>query len=338
RVDDFARRRLPPGWQLDRPAFDAGLRQAAQDAGVALIAPARLLAAQLQHPGPAPHPGGATAARWWLQVEDAGAPPGGRPRALHARLLVEASGRRASLARLLGHRRLRLDHQVALVGQGPPARPLQDKPHPLAQRSFIEAVPDGWWYACQRPDGRRQLALMTDQDLARRLRHPAAWRTALAQAPQLSAWLADTRLPPSATGCDDDDNTTAAPHPVAAHSGCLASACGPGWLAVGDALMGLDPLSSSGVSGALRDGLDACHQVLLPWLAGAEPAGPGRAWGLRAQQAWQRFTTERQALHAQVHHWPDAPFWARRHAGAMPAVQGGASTPLTTPALPLTPA
>lgn len=304
RIDDFARRSLPPGRLLDRRRFDAWLRQAAQQAGAECLAPARLLAARWQPAG----------ARWWVQVD---LPDQTGPHAsavLHARLLVDASGRSASLARLLGHRRWRLDQQVALVADVPAAQGAQAVAHPLTAHSLVEAVPDGWWYACQHPDGHRQLALVTDQDLSGPLRRPAGWQASLARAPNLSAWLAGGELRRHAG--------PAVIVPVAAHSACLSSACGPGWLALGDALMSLDPLSACGVSNALRDALDATEQVLLPWLCGTAPAPAGRVWGQRAQQAWHTFLAQRLAMYAQVSDWRETPYWARRQGQARAAAVG----------------
>jgi hypothetical protein len=96
-------------------------------------------------------------------------------------------------------------------------------------------------------------------------------------------------------------------------------------MAVGDALMSLDPLSSSGLSGALRDGLEAAG-VLLPWLDGGDPAPTGRAWGQRAASAWARYLAQRRQLYGQERTWPDHPFWHRRHA---PVPVPGALAPST---------
>lgn len=288
RRDDFMRRGLAPGWQLDRAAFDQGLRELASAAGAMLRCPARC-------DDVARTPGG------WAVVLDDGT-------ALQARVLVDASGRRARLATRLGATRLRADRLVALATRCPSEAGAGEG---LAGHVLVESCPDGWWYATPLPGGELLVSLMTDHDVARsrRLRD---W-TAFAQVWAASSALRE-RVP-----------VPTAPQLVvtfAAHSGCVDRAAGPGWMAVGDALMSLDPLSSSGLSGALRDGLDAAD-MLLAWLHGDDPAPTGRAWGQRAAGTWARYLAQRQQLYGQERAWPDHPFWRRRHA---PMPRHGASS------------
>lgn len=289
RRDDFMRRGLAPGWQLDRASFDQGLRELAVAAGALLRCPARCNDVGRS-------PGG-----WAVALDDGSA--------WQARVLVDASGRRARLATRLGATRRTADRLVALATRCPPGAATD-----LAGHVLVESCPDGWWYASPLPDGQVLVSLMTDRDVARS-RGLRAW-PAFAQ-----AWAASRTL-------QERVPVPPVPQPVAsfaAHSGCVDRAAGPGWMAVGDALMSLDPLSSSGLSGALRDGLEAAG-VLLPWLDGGDPAPTGRAWGQRAAGAWARYLAQRRQLYGQERAWPDHPFWHRRHA---PVAAPGALAPST---------
>ncbi|MBX3743954.1 MAG: FAD-dependent monooxygenase [Verrucomicrobiae bacterium] len=292
RQDDFVRRGHPPGWLVDRKRFDDQLREATVAAGSELLQPFRLREAVRIRNG------------WSVTLQPvASTRPPGPPVTLQTRLLVDASGRRAALARgQLGARRQRIDDQVALAARIPGARPARIDDL-LAGRVLVEAVPCGWWYASAPPDGPMMLSLMTDMDLARNLRTPTAWREALDHTQVLQA----LGVPPSDTG-----QAPPAIRTFAAQSGCLDRIAGPGWLAVGDALMSLDPLTSSGLSGALRDGIAAASEVLLPWLEGASPGTAGRAWGRRANHVWQRFLVERRARYAMVSDWRTSRYWRRR--------------------------
>jgi flavin-dependent dehydrogenase len=96
---------------------------------------------------------------------------------------------------------------------------------------------------------------------------------------------------------------------VLANSSRLADVVGPGWLAVGDAALAHDPLSSQGIASALllglaaadaiRDHLDGRPGALIPY-----------------QNLVQRLSDEYQRglayYYRQERRWPDAPFWARR--------------------------
>lgn len=294
RIDAFASRGLGPGAMVDRNVLDSHLQAAVQGAGVPFQTALALSHAERQ------------GSLWHVALRGVGR--GAQlEQELHvkARCLIDATGRRAALAaRTLGVARRTLDHQVALQVRVP-----CHEVWPQARRHLVmvEACAHGWWCLAPSSTGLASLSLMTDTDLAPALRTAQAFDFALQPSMLWQQWL----LPKlSSSHSWVPENTQAA------HSACLSQAAGPGWLAVGDALMSLDPLSSSGISGALRDGIEAVDDVLLPWLGGVVPAKAGRAWGERANQAWCRFMRERQALHDRAwdEQWAPSPYWRRRSA------------------------
>lgn len=274
-IDDFLHRGQGSGWHLDRDAFDTMLREAAVARGVRLMRPARIDHLAWQEAG------------WALRLSDGSA--------WSARVLVDASGRRAELATRLGATRMRIDALVALGAIVP--RPAAGG---LAGLSLIEPVAFGWWYAAPLPDERAVVCLMTDRELAHQhgLRSSERFHQAWCETEELVR-----RLPPPASA------PRIASFP--AHSACLDRATGPGWIAVGDALMAFDPLTSSGISGALADGL-AAADTLAAWLAGQPMAPSGRAWAQRADTSWRRYLDQRRMHYAAERRWPGNPFWSAR--------------------------
>jgi flavin-dependent dehydrogenase len=95
----------------------------------------------------------------------------------------------------------------------------------------------------------------------------------------------------------------------AAHGARLASAAGPGWLAVGDAAMSFDPLSSQGLFHALYTGMKG-GEAAARMLAGDAAAGPAFAAGL--EPVWEAYQFHRALYYGMERRWPDAPFWRRR--------------------------
>ena len=93
---------------------------------------------------------------------------------------------------------------------------------------------------------------------------------------------------------------------------CAGSPCaGPGWLAVGDAALSFDPLSSQGLLNALFTGL-AAAVAAEAHLEGDADAMPGHARALAGiQAAYERHLG---LYYAQEDRWPDRPFWQRRRA------------------------
>ncbi|WP_433375438.1 FAD-dependent monooxygenase [Actinoplanes sp. CA-142083] len=117
-------------WQLDRPAFNAVLRDAA----------GTLLTRQVhgvRRDGP----------RWTVDH-------------LEADFLIDATGRSSALARMLGVPRRVDSRLVGMVA-------LLPDPSPAEAASIVEAVADGWWYASRVPGDRLVVALFTDAAAAR---------------------------------------------------------------------------------------------------------------------------------------------------------------------------
>jgi flavin-dependent dehydrogenase len=278
---DFLSRGLGHGWHLDRGAFDSRLRAAAVEAGAALLAPAVL--AEVER----------CRGRWRVRLAG-----GQGDLAVESTVLVDASGRRAALATRLGATRRRHDRLVALSVKAEPG-----SAGGLAGRSLVEATAEGWWYAAPLPDGSAIVSLMTDDDIAR----AGGWRD-----PGIFArgWAATTRLSVLVPPVPPDKVTT---FPAASQH--IDKAGGTGWLAAGDALIGFDPLTSAGISGALDDGC-AAADTILGWFAADSngAAAAGSAYARRADATLRRYLAERSVQYATERRWADQPFWRRRHA------------------------
>ncbi|MFC0696092.1 tryptophan 7-halogenase [Paraburkholderia humisilvae] len=271
RLDHFLSRGIGHGWHLDRAAFDEQLRNEVRSRGIRLHRCAGIEAILPSSDG------------WDARMRGFGNVP--------ARVVVDAGGRRSPLTAQLGIPRRKLDKLVALAVRAAHTRD-------LIGLSLVEAFADGWWYAAGLPDGHVLVTLMTDQDIAaaRSFRNWNAY---------VHAWRG-TRLlvnhvpPPS---------EPVAIHAFAAHSGCIARAVGKGWVAVGDALMGWDPLTSSGISGALGDGLAAVPAIIDMLEGGRDFA---QAYAERANAVFGRYLIERLQRYGIESRWRQSAFWARR--------------------------
>ena len=273
------------GWHLDRARFDRGLADHVRAAGGTVMAPARAA-------GIRGAPGD-----WHVAVAERG----GETREVDARFVIDATGKRASLARRLGARREVHDRLVGVTswwaGEG------GDR----AQVTLVEAVPCGWWYSAVLPDGRMVAALMTDVEMvrARGLHRPGALAEALAEAPETAARLAGLRL-------------CGGPVVRPAQSQLLRPASSAGWIAAGDAAASFDPLSSMGIGHALSSGIEAARVAHASLEMGGD-AGDG--YSAAVEQTFARYLALRDAHYAAERRWSDAPFWAARQgmAAAHPA-------------------
>jgi flavin-dependent dehydrogenase len=81
------------------------------------------------------------------------------------------------------------------------------------------------------------------------------------------------------------------------------------WVAVGDARMTLDPLSSSGILSALRSGRDAAELIFQ--LDGGVPDAV-RKYRERTMKTYAQYLRERQFYYGCERRWLDTRFWSRR--------------------------
>jgi flavin-dependent dehydrogenase len=96
-----------------------------------------------------------------------------------------------------------------------------------------------------------------------------------------------------------------------ANSSRLSSVVGSSWLAVGDAAVSFDPLSSQGIITALECGIDAAAAI------GRHLSGDREAFGdyaVRLTDRYRRYLVERAQFYGAERRWPTSPFWRRRQA------------------------
>jgi flavin-dependent dehydrogenase len=257
------------GWHLDRPRFDRLLRLAAGAAGAEV------------REGVAVRVSARSDGGWRLDL--------GEGEEVSARTLVDATGRRASVARALGARRVRCDRLVGLVGT------CSARAGDLDARTLVEAVPEGWWYTALVPGERRVVAFMTDADLVPvGPRTPAGFRALLARTEHVAPLVGEAAIEPQTE---------------AAHGSRLEPATGDGWLAVGDAALAFDPLSSQGIMTALYTGMVGA-QALDALLDGDGAAL--ESYGERLTAIAASYQRNLLQAYAGESRWPEHPFWARR--------------------------
>lgn len=143
---------------------------------------------------------------------------------------IDATGRPAVVARAARRRHLAIDRLVCLTSSGQSAAD--------EDTFMVESMPGGWAFSVPAADGCRAVTVACDARVSGPLRDPVEWMSALSQhAPHVASTLAVA--PPGR------------PVVASARSARLPSPIGDDWLAVGDAAMAFDPLSSQGMMTAL---------------------------------------------------------------------------------------
>jgi flavin-dependent dehydrogenase len=271
------------GMHLDRRAFDEALAALFESRGGTLLRGAWLRRVARVDGG------------WRVTVAQDGA-----ERALSARFVIDATGRRAAFARRAGAHVARFDALVAVTAHV--ARPPRVT---MARSVLVEAVEDGWWYSAPLPRDRAVVAFLTDADLLAR----AGARAADALAARLPLALhTAARL----RGC----GAPAAARVHLADSRVLVPPVGDGWVAAGDAAFAHDPLSSAGIGHALASGMQAARIAHEHLQGGDELA---HAYPCDVAANLQSYLVQRAGCYATQQRWPGSAFWRRRRAGVDPA-------------------
>lgn len=191
--------------------------------------------------------------------------------------MIDATGRASRIARLFGARRLIDDPLIAVVAF------LESEEGDRDSYTLVEAAENGWWYTATLPSNRLAAMFITDP--------PAR---------------AFTFAPPSHT-CDrigkHGYRRTAQPRAVDAGSARVDRFAGDRWLAIGDAAVSLDPLSSHGIAAALHGGMLAAEAILT---------GDSRRYTGAMEGMWNGYASMRRAFYAAERRWPRSTFWQRR--------------------------
>ena len=250
------------GWHVDRARFDHMLVEAAEKEGARVLRGARVRSVSRAGVG---------------LLVDAAEP-------IRAAAVVDATGRVARIAKALGANRARLDRLVCA------ARVFATNTD-AAGDTFIEAAPNGWWYASPLPQGRRLIAFFTD-----------AHHAVLGRLATVDGWLAllaqTVHVRHLAHG-----NPNGKVRVVSCASHELRPSADCDWIAVGDAALAVDPLSSSGVAFALRSA-GAAIDVLL--------GGDRSAYqDLIATEA-REYRQIRTRIYRWEHRFADSDFWRAR--------------------------
>lgn len=258
---------------LDRPRFDAALREDLRAAGVPLLE-ARVREVHSDAHGHR------------LLLEGSGG-----ERELQVAFLVEARGRQAPL----GSRRRRGPETVSLLNQWQEA--------PGRGGSAVESLEDGWAWMARLADGRCYWQITLDaasSSLPARDALPAYCARRRAQSARVAELFGATALEPASL------------HARSSTAILALETGGANWLRVGDAAMAVDPLSGNGIFQALSSALQA-PAVINTLLTRPQRTELALGFHQRrVEQLFQRFARTGRDFYALEQRWAAQPFWAAR--------------------------
>lgn len=214
---------------------------------------------------------------------------------LDARFVIDCSGRASVIGRRLSSRH-RIDNMLCYYSF---IKQIDTEVEPTVG-IMIEAVNNGWWYSAILPDHRMIISFYTYSDCvpSHLNRNLQAWQILIDHAP-----LTRQRIESAGYAVLDS--------PLVSDAGILIQEeiSGKHWIATGDALATLDPLSSHGMTQALWSGWRAAE-------AAVQSIRGDHSRVVRYQQtmtqAMQAYQTELIQKYQSVHRFAEQPFWQRK--------------------------
>ncbi|ABC29903.1 dehydrogenase [Hahella chejuensis KCTC 2396] len=286
-----------PGWLLDRRGFDQLLYQGAIDAGARIITGCRQIDIDRRE------------SVWRIQSPHLDSPH-------TAQVLIDATGRSGAIARRLGAPRQGDDDLLCAFAFLPCL--------PNDQEATLRTCADanGWWYSARIPHGKRVLAYHFDahDPLRHQWREPRAFLNLARRHAILREVIADSepeslRYHPAGAAMLD---LTASQTQALAQQGLMA---------IGDALIAFDPISSQGLFHCLASAVSAANAINKGFPFKADAWEAYRAEMLRVAE---RYQTHLRLTYAGPKRFAHSPFWAKRRIGVGHLSDGAKEAMLTT--------
>jgi flavin-dependent dehydrogenase len=271
------------GWHLDRQAFESYLRETTAKRGVDCFWGVSLHHCEYK------------SERWKITTQSLDQ----KTRNFSARFVIDASGRQSHFARKLGVERT---HYDKLIAHWAVLTNTEEN-----KMSSISSDPLGWWYTAPLPNNKRVMAFQTDSDLMT--------KTALKNADSFIELAKNNKEMARIL----IKNTAAIQYhgTVSANSTRLNQVSGLQWVALGDAVMSFDPLSSQGMFNAMASGVQLADLILETNLIlqpnDLNSAHFHNAYAKQMNQIWQHYQKHKYIFYGEEKRWTEAAFWKRRH-------------------------
>lgn len=208
---------------------------------------------------------------------------------LRAKLVVDATGRKRAVLRQLNMASIDHDDLVAFSCHLPRVK------HPaLVHDTFLESFESGWGIVSGLNDDQNVMTLFSNKEAGSRLRDYQNWPATVGNTTYLRHFL---------TGKSDTKIVGRM-----ANSSKAAAFCGERWLAVGDAAISFDPLSSHGITNAVYTASRAADAIYQ--LVREEDSSGMAEYAATLSSLFAQYLKTRNQLYRQEQRWPDSPFWS----------------------------
>jgi len=211
---------------------------------------------------------------------------------VQGKILIDATGRNRMVLQKLKVQSTIHDELVALSCHVPKIK------HPkLTHEVYVESFKEGWGIVSALNETENICSIFTHKghEILPKLKDVSQWKTVLSETTYLKDFLVET-----------DDIKFKGGN---ANSSVSKKLAGINWLALGDAAMSFDPLSSHGITNAIYTASKALEAIEKKLNFADEKAFPEYAETL--QTVFQQYLQSKNQLYQQETRWKDAEFWKR---------------------------
>lgn len=207
---------------------------------------------------------------------------------LEAKLIVDATGRKRQLCKSLDIEQIEGDDLMAFSCHQKLVK-LERLPHGV----YVEAFEKGWGIVSQLDEERQVMSLFTRKEFAQEFSDFANWEVLLKDTLHLKHYLGDTPL-----------NKLVG---ARANTSRPVKSAGPQWLAIGDAAMAFDPLSSHGITSGVYTALQAVGVIEAQLQDASSQAFS--AYDAQLKKIYSAYYKQKLERYRQEQRWKEAPFW-----------------------------
>lgn len=263
------------GWQINRSAFEVALRQKAIQAG-AVFKMAKVTQVVYQNGG------------YHCQLKTPQ-----QSIQLSTKWLIDATGRSSKIARLLDLKKTQFSEQMAAIAW------VQTQGDTDAT-TRIKSVENGWWYSAALPRHKRVLVFHGLAESVRSfIQQPDLFITHFNKSQTIAKKLTTNQLVTKVSGRE-------------ASVFKLNLNQQPNFLAVGDAILSFDPLSSQGVFFALYSGVRAADLIIEQRNNATDSTFLIQQYQATVEQIFLKNQATRQAFYHQEYRYQEQAYWQRQ--------------------------
>ncbi|WP_435263169.1 NAD(P)/FAD-dependent oxidoreductase [Tenacibaculum sp. nBUS_03] len=220
-------------------------------------------------------------------------------RKIKANFVIDATGRQSHFAKSIGIKRIQYDKLISCWISMPNTN--------TNTMSTIVADEQGWWYSAVLPNSTRIISFQTDSDIID--------KATFKKSSSFITFIKTNKIIHSLIPKDEKNITFQGT--VSANSTRIEQVAGKQWLALGDAAISFDPLSSQGMFNAMANAMQVKELLanfnIIKDFNLAKTEKFNKVYSDQIANVWSHYLKHKNLFYKAETRWKDSLFWKRRN-------------------------